>query len=70
MEKGKKNVKEKTWGCSSLGDLIFLEREQLLSKISANPTVGFLRTKKQSGSTHRGLHVGTAFGSFRQKSVR
>ena len=37
---------------------------QLLSRITTDWTVGFLRAKKQSGSTHRGLHVGIGFGSF------
>ena len=41
---------------------------QLLSRITGNRTVGFLRVKKQSGSTHRGLHVSTGFGEFRQTS--
>ena len=36
-----------------------------LSQIYGNRTVGFLRTKKQSSSTHRGLHVGTGFEEFR-----
>ena len=30
---------------------------QLLSRISGVRTVGSLRIKKQSGSTHRGLHM-------------
>ena len=38
----------------------------LLSKIPANPIVGFLRAKKQSSSTERGLRVGTGFREFRQ----
>ena len=38
----------------------------LLSKIPGDPTVGFLRAKKQSGSTQRGLHVGTDLGEFRK----
>ena len=44
----------------------FLEREQLLSKILANPTVGFLRSKKESRSTWRGQRVGTSFLEFQQ----
>ena len=43
-----------------------LEREYLLSKIPGDPTVEILRDKKQSGSTQRGLHVGTGFKEFRQ----
>ena len=39
---------------------------QLLSKIPSDPTVGFLRAKKESGSTHRGQRVGTSFLEFRQ----
>ena len=39
---------------------------QLLSRITGNRTVRFLQAKKQSGSTHRGLHVGTGFGEFQQ----
>ena len=39
---------------------------QLLSRIPGVRTVGSLRAKKQSGSTHGGLHVGIGFGSFRQ----
>ena len=41
-----------------------LERERLLSRISANPTVGSLRDKKGSCSTQKGLRVGTEFMSF------
>ena len=46
--------------------LIFLERERehILSKILGNPTVGSFRVEKENCSTHRGLHVGTGFGSF------
>ena len=48
--------------------LIFLERERehLLSRFPVNWIVGFLRAKKQSGSTQRGLPVGTGFEEFRQ----
>ena len=38
---------------------IFLEREHLLSRISADRTVGSRRSKKESCSTRRGLRVGT-----------
>ena len=44
----------------------FLEREQLLSKIPDNPTVGFLRSKKESRSTRLEQRVGTSFEEFRQ----
>ena len=37
---------------------------QLLSKIPEDRTVGFLRAKKESGSTQRGLRVGTGFREF------
>ena len=39
---------------------------QLLSRIPDDRTVGFLRAKKESGSTQRGLRVGTGLGEFRQ----
>ena len=39
---------------------------QLLSKILDDRTVGFLRAKKQSGSTQRGLRVATSFREFLQ----
>ena len=42
---------------------------QLLSKIPGDPTVGFLRTKKQSGSTRRGQRGDTDFEEF-QKTPR
>ena len=63
--KRRKRVQEKNKRCTGLDFVLFLEREHLLSRISVDRTVGFLRTKKQSGSTHRGLHEGTGFGSFR-----
>ena len=49
---------------------LILERESvpLLSKIPGDPTVGFLWAKKQSGSTLRGLRVGTGFREFQQTS--
>ena len=37
---------------------------QLLSRIPANRTVRFLRAKKQSGSTHRGLTRAPVSGVF------
>ena len=47
---------------------LFLERESvpLLSKIPANPTVGFLRAKKESCFMWRGQRVGTIFEEFQQ----
>ena len=42
----------------------FRERVPLLSKIPGDPTVGSFRVEKENCSTHRGLHVGTNFGSF------
>ena len=36
----------------------------LLSKIPGDSTVGFLRAKKESGSTYRGPRVGTVSWSF------
>ena len=36
----------------------------LLSKIPANPTVGFLRSKKESRFTQRGQRVGSGLRSF------
>ena len=41
---------------------------QLLSKILDDRTVGFLQAKKESGSTQRGLCVGTGLGEFQQIS--
>ena len=37
---------------------------QLLSRIPDDRTVGFLRAKKQSGYTQRGLRLGTSLGVF------
>ena len=49
------------------GYFSFLEREVLiLCRFLANPTVGFRQAKKESGSTQRGLRVGTDFEEFRQ----
>ena len=44
----------------------FLEREHLLSKIPADRTVGFRRSKKESFSTRQGLRVDTDLEEFRQ----
>ena len=38
----------------------------LLSKIYGNRTLGFSRSKRQSRSMHRELHVGTKILEFRQ----
>ena len=43
-----------------------LEREYFLSKIPGDPTVEILWDKKQSGSTQRGLRVGTGYKEFGQ----
>ena len=65
--KGEKNVKGGKRIHSELEFLILeREREYLLSKIPANPTVGFLQSKKESCSTWRGQRVGTSFLEFRQ----
>ena len=48
------------------GFLVFSERERLLSRFLANPTVEILRSNKESCSTQRGLHVGSDFEEFRQ----
>ena len=39
---------------------------QFLSKIPNDRTIGFIRAKKESGSTQRRLRVGTDFEEFRQ----
>ena len=59
MEKGE-NVQTGWTFCD------FLEREHHLSRFTADRTVEFLRAKKESGSTQRGLRVGTGFREFRQ----
>ena len=46
--------------------MIFLERENLLSRIPANRIVGFRRSKKESCSTRRRLRVDVGFVEFRQ----
>ena len=38
----------------------------LLSRNTGDPTVGSLQDKKESGSTRRGLRVGTGFREFPQ----
>ena len=64
IQKGK-NVKEEGRVMHRVR-FLFLERESvpLLSKISINPTVGFLQSKKKSCSTRRGQRVGTGFLEF------
>ena len=57
-----KNVKRRK-GLAVAGDFI-LERERVLSKFPANPTVRIHRDKKQSCSTRRGLRVGSGFKVF------
>ena len=42
----------------------FLEREHILSKIPVNPTVGFFRTKKQSGLRREGNAWTPVLGVF------
>ena len=39
---------------------------RLLSKITGDPTVRFLRSKKESRSTWRGQREGIGFKAFRQ----
>ena len=48
--------------------LIFFERERLLSKFSANPTIRILRSKKESYSARRKQRVDSGFKEFRQIS--
>ena len=54
---------EEKLAVGSNGDFL-LERERLLSKFSADPTVGSLRDEKESCSTRRGLRVGSEFEEF------
>ena len=44
----------------------FRESVLLLSRFLGDPTIGIRRDKKQSGSTQRGLRVGTRFKEFKQ----
>ena len=62
----KKMCREENGRCNSNVFHICLEREHLLSRILANRTVGFRRSKKESCSTRRGLRVGTNLVEFRQ----
>ena len=62
-EKGPWLEQKKTEG-SGRFFILFLEREPLLSSFPANSTIGILRGKKESCSTHRDLRVGTGFMSF------
>ena len=48
------------------GFFLFLEREYLLSKIPGDWTIGILRSKKESCSTHRDLRVDSGFREFHQ----
>ena len=70
MKKEKENVQEENRGDVEARFFIFLERERehLLSIFPANPTVGFLLTNNQSGSTRRGQRVDTGFEAFQQLS--
>ena len=52
MEKGKTKREGEGKEAVAIFFYFLLEREHLLSKIPVNPTVRFLRTKKQSG-----LHI-------------
>ena len=62
-----KNVKKRRKGLAVARDFVLeRERERLLSRFLSDPTVGTSWDKKESYSTHRGLSVGTGFGSFRQ----
>ena len=45
---------------------VWREKVRLLSKFSADLTVGNRRDKKGSCSTRRGLRMGTGFREFRQ----
>ena len=69
MKKAKKKTcRRKNRGDAEARFFIFLERERehILSRFLANPTVEFRRSKKASCSTRRGLPVDSAFRSFRQ----
>ena len=61
LGKGGDTECEELWFCD-----IFLEREKLLSKFPADPTVRILRDKKESYCTRRGLRVGSGFREFPQ----
>ena len=64
-EKGpKRNVKGRGMQRVEIG--FFREREILLSKIPGNRIMGFLRAKKESCSTRRGLRVDFDFEEFGQ----
>ena len=63
MEKGE-NVQTGAGDAVSVGLVFKREKVSLLSRFTVDRTVEFLWAKKQSGSTHRGLYVGTDFGSF------
>ena len=64
-KKEKKKKKERERGGGKKKRILFFF-SLFLSQIYGNRTIGFLWTKKQSSSTHRGLHVGTIFEEFRQ----
>ena len=60
-EKSKRDGRER-----ALEREIFFFLSSLLSKIYGNRTVGFIRSRRQSRSTHRELHVGTKILAFCQ----
>ena len=56
--------KEDDGGCRNC--VLERERVRLLSKITGDPIVEILRSKKESCSTQRGLRVGSGFKEFQQ----
>ena len=62
-------MKGKKGRCSELLGCVLERESAILSKITGDPTVGILRSKKQSGSTQRGLRVGSSFKEFQQTSL-
>ena len=71
MAKKKKGKSKGNGGCGGQKwgrkcEKLFFFFSSLLSKIYGNRTVGFLRSKRQSWSMHRKLHVGTKILEFHQ----
>ena len=65
LQKGKrKQGKNKSAGARFCDFSRERERGHLLSKIPGDRTFEFLRSKKQSGYTQRGLRVGAGFREF------
>ena len=65
--KPRENVGRKKRGCRRFCLHIFRERVSSFSlDLQANPTVGFLRTKKLSCSTRREFRVDSGFEEFQQ----